>query len=78
MIGVRWNRDKYYFIISAVITDAERNVACMIVQYEENWVFTRWFDTILKILKPVKEQFLINPSISGARINCSNRTTLLK
>jgi hypothetical protein len=40
-------RKEYYVIIFAVITDMERNVACLIVQYEENGVMTKWFDTIL-------------------------------
>jgi hypothetical protein len=60
--AVRWNREVYYCIISAIFTDAERNVACRILQNEENWVFTRWFYTFLKMLKLVKEHFLKNPS----------------
>jgi hypothetical protein len=59
---VRGYRDHIYFIILAVITDTEGNVACTIVQYK-SCIIVRWLDKILKILKPEKEQFFINPSI---------------
>jgi hypothetical protein len=51
------HRDKYFSIISTVSTDVERIVACMTVQYEDNWATTKWLDTILKMLKPKKERF---------------------
>jgi len=59
---VRRNRDYNYSIILAVITDSDGNVSCTIAQYK-NCIIIRWLDKILKILKPGKEQFFINPTI---------------
>jgi hypothetical protein len=71
------NGDHNHSITLAVIPDSEKNVTCIIMQYKKDWIVTRWFDTILKMMKPQEEQFFINPSICGAR-DSSNMTTLPK
>jgi hypothetical protein len=65
-------------VILSVITDSEGNLTCTILQFKKYWTVIGRFDTILKMIKPNKEQFFIKPPGSGAKINGSNRTALSK
>jgi hypothetical protein len=50
----------------------------MVVQYEKKYIVVRWFDRVLKILKPEEEQCSTAPFVFGARVNNLKRKTLSK
>jgi hypothetical protein len=75
---VRWNVDNNYSIIVTIIRDSEGNMTCMIAQHKKNRIVVRWFDTVLKMLRPQHNRSSITRPFSGARISSSDRTTFSK
>lgn len=51
---------------------------CMIVQCKKQWIIIWLCAMTTEMLKPLEEQFFVKPSIFGAWLNGSNRTTRSK
>jgi hypothetical protein len=78
MRDVGWNLDHNYSFIPLVIRDPEGHATCIIGPFMGDWIVVRWFDTILKMLKPEEEKSFIILPVFGARINSPNRPTVSK